>query len=303
MKRIKTASAAIATLTLLASLSACASGNSASEASGGSGGGDGDAEKSITIGLATGWDEDIAVTYLWKQVLEDNGYNVELKELSDNGPIFLGLARGDLDLYFDGWLPTTHETYWQEYGDDITDVGSWYDETALTLAVPDYVDATTIEDLAPNGEEFDKTIVGIEPGTGLMKTTKAMMPQEGLDDWSLKASSTASMLAALKKAVAAEEPIVVTLWRPHWAYGAFPIRDLEDPNGVMGKPDQIHTLAEKDFEENFPDVHEMVKDFHMTPEELADLENVIVVDGADDKDAAAREWLEDNPEFAESMTS
>ena len=35
------------------------------------------------------------------------------------------------------------------------------------------------------------------------------------------------------------EDIVVTLWRPHWAYTAFPIKDLEDPQGKLGDFDGL----------------------------------------------------------------
>lgn len=294
MTKLKTAMGALATLTLVGAMAGCATGNADNDASNGG--------KTITMGLATGWDEDIAVTYVWQEILEDKGYDVKLQKLSDNGPIFLGLARGDLDLYFDGWLPKTHASYWAEYKSDITDIGVWYDETALTLAVPDYVtDVKTIDDLAAHGDDFDNTIIGIEPGTGLMKTTSAMMSDQGLSDWSLKASSTASMLAALKKAIANEDPIVVTLWRPHWAYGAMPIHDLEDPNQVMGTPDQIHALGEKSFAKNFPDVNDMVKNFKLSADELAELEQAVVIDGKGHEDEAARKWLDEHPEFVASL--
>ena len=39
------------------------------------------------------WDEDIAVTYLWKNVLERRGYKLNLKQM-DVGPVYTGLASG-----------------------------------------------------------------------------------------------------------------------------------------------------------------------------------------------------------------
>src|SRR3546814_7006804 len=224
---------------------------------------------SVTIGYIP-WDEDIAVTYLWQHVLEENGFDVTLEQL-DVAPTFVGVAEGDLDLFFDTWLPITHEDYWTQYGDQVEDLGVWYDNAKLTIAVPEYVDATTIADLAGMEDTFGSEIVGIEAGAGLTRVTRdEAMPAYGLDGYELTTSSTTAMLAALKEATEAEEPIVVTLWRPHWAYAAFPIRDLEDPEGAMGAAEEIHTIARKGFSEEFPDLAEAISDFQRTEEHTSE---------------------------------
>lgn len=127
------------------------------------------------------WDEDIAVTYLWQKVLQDKGYEVSVEQL-DVAPTFQGIADGNVDLFFDTWLPTTHEDYWSEYGDKIEDLGVWYDNAKLTIAVPDYMEITSLDELASIGASIDYEIIGIEPGAGLTRVTKEeMMPGYGLD--------------------------------------------------------------------------------------------------------------------------
>src|SRR5699024_8813181 len=155
---------------------------------------------------------------------------------------------------------------WEQFGDQVADIGIWYDEAPLTIAVPKYMDIDSMADLKSIGDKVNKTIIGIDPGAGLTRVTQDdMMPAYGLDDWTLKPSSTSAMLAALKKATDAQEPIVVTLWRPHWAYGAFPIKDLKDPKGAMGKPDEIHVIGSKDFAEADPGLTAALKNFKMDP--------------------------------------
>lgn len=254
----------------------------------------------LTIGYIP-WDEDIAVSYLWKQVLEDNGYNVDLTQL-DVAPTFVGLSKGDIDVFFDTWLPITHEDYWKQYGDQLEDLGSWYDNASLTLAVPDYVDVDSLADLAENRDTFGGKIVGIESGAGLTRVTKdEVMPTYGLEDFNLQTSSTAAMIAALKKATDAKEPIVVTLWHPHWAYSAFPIKDLEDPEGALGGAEQIHTVARDGFSDDFPKLAEAIKSFEMSDELLADLENVVLQDHADNLEQGVKVWIADNQEFVDGM--
>src|SRR5690554_1100356 len=52
--------------------------------------------------------------------------------------------------------------------------------------------------------------------------------EAGSGSWELQTSSTPTMLTELETALENCEPIVVSLWHPHWAYAAYSIKDLED---------------------------------------------------------------------------
>lgn len=130
----------------------------------------------VEIGLIA-WDEAIAVTNVWTILLEEAGFEVNVTEL-DAGPLFEGLAAGDLHLFFDTWLPTTHEDYWAEFGDDLEQVNQWFGGSAtLNIAVPTYMNIDSLDELAAWGEDVNHSIVGIEPGAGLTRITQCtMMP-------------------------------------------------------------------------------------------------------------------------------
>jgi glycine betaine/proline transport system substrate-binding protein len=261
----------------------------------------GDTKKDLTIPIASGWDEVVAVSNLFKYVLEQHGYTVDLPTL-DVAPIFDGVATGEYDIFFDTWLPNTHKDYWQQYQDRVVDLGVWYDKAPLTIAVPEYMDIDSLADLKAIGDQVDHTITGIDPGAGLSRVTKEdMMPAYGLDDWTLKLSSTAAMLAELKTAIDNKEPIVVTLWRPHWAYSAFPIKDLDDPQGAMGAPDEIHTIASNDFVAANPGLTALLKQFRMDADALGDLENVVLQEHQDDPQAGVEAWVKANPDFVSTL--
>lgn len=262
-----------------------------------------DTKKDLTIPIAAGWDEDVAVTNLWKYVLEQNGYTVEAPTL-DIGPVFAGVAGGDYDFFFDTWLPNTHADYWKQFGDQVEDIGVWYDKAPLTIAVPDYMDIDSLDQLKSIGDKVDKTIIGIDPGAGLTRVTKDdMMPAYGLDDWTLKTSSTSAMLAELKTATEAQKPIVVTLWRPHWAYAAFPIKDLKDPKGAMGEPDEIHVIGSKEFAEADPGLVSALKNFHMDDDTLGSLEQQVLREHKDDPQAGVEAWAKEHQDFIDGMLS
>lgn len=270
--------------------------------SGGSGS-DGGGDKSLTIPIAVGWDEDIAISYLWQHVLEENGYEVDLQEL-DVAPVFIGVAKGDFDMFFDVWLPVTHSDYWSKYKDKVEDIKVWYNGSATNeISVPEYMDVSSIPDLEKVGGDVDWTVTGIDPGAGLTRLSGKALETYGLKDagYELKTSSTPAMLAALKKATEAKDPIVVTLWHPHWAYKAFPIKDLKDPEGAMGKGEEIHVIGREGLSEDHPDVYKALKSFEMDDTMLADLENTVLQEYEDDPEAGADAWAEKNKEYVDAL--
>jgi glycine betaine/proline transport system substrate-binding protein len=281
-------------------LTGCAGGDDAA----GSTPSEGGADRPIQLAVFNGWDEGIAASHLWAAILEEQGYEVELT-YADVAPVYAGLAGGDFDLVLDTWLPITHADYMDQYGDDIVDLGAWNDEAKLTIAVNEDAPIDSLEELAANADAFGNQIVGIEPGSGLMRITgDEVVPGYGLDGMTLIESSTPAMLAELQSATDAGENIVVTLWRPHWAYNAFPIKDLEDPQGLLGEAEGIHSVAATSFEEDFPEVFGWISEFQMPSDVLYSLEDAMFneYDG-DDYGPIVEQWIADNQEWVDGLTS
>ncbi|MGA5196980.1 ABC transporter permease/substrate binding protein [Streptomyces exfoliatus] len=275
------------------------SGGATPAAASGKNGGHG---KKISIGYIP-WDEGIASTYLWKELLERRGYEVETKQL-EAGALYTGLAGGQLDFQTDAWLPVTHAQYWEKYKNKLEDLGSWYGPTSLELSVPSYVKGVdSLADLKGKAGQFKGRIVGIEPSAGMMGILKDKVLKEyGLEgEYEVVDGSTPGMLAELKRAYERKEPVVVTLWSPHWAYAAHDLKKLDDPKGSWGKGDGVHTLARKGFSEENPEVGAWLKDFELTEKQLTDLEAVIQKTGKGKEQQAVRDWLDRNPGLAEKL--
>jgi glycine betaine/proline transport system substrate-binding protein len=112
------------------------------------------------------------------------------------------------------------------------------------------------------------------------------------------------MLAELDRATKNGDPVVVTLWRPHWAYSAYDIKDLEDPKGALGKAEEIHTIARAGFSEDFPDVAKWLEGFTMDDQQLGSLEELVINEYGQGKEAeAVDEWVKDNQQFFDQLTS
>jgi glycine betaine/proline transport system substrate-binding protein len=251
------------------------------------------------------WDEDIAVTYLWKNVLERRGYKLNLKQM-DVGPVYTGLASGDLDLNFDAWLPYAQANYWDKNKDRLADLGTWYEPTSLEVAVPSYVKGVkSYEDLKGKADLFDGRIIGIEPGTGEMNLLKKkVLPGYGLDkEYDVVDGSTPAMLAELKRAYAKKQPVAVVLWSPHWAYSQYDLTKLKDDKKLFGEGNTIRTIANEKFPAQYPQLTKWIKNFRMSEDELGTLEAEINQRGQGHEEEAVAAWLKEHPDVAERMTS
>ncbi|MFC4336722.1 glycine betaine ABC transporter substrate-binding protein [Salininema proteolyticum] len=261
-------------------------------------------EGEIEVAFVPWSDEDVVVSNLWKAVLEDAGYTVTLRAVEDVDVLYRGLDDGTFDLYFTSWLSKGHAFYWDEYGDGLEDFGSWYEGAGLNLTVPAYVEGVDgIEDLRGDPDLFNGEIIGIEQDSIPAKTIDdEVIPAYGLDGFDQVNTSGLAMVAELEAAVAEERPIVVGLWRPHWVYGAFDLKELDDPKGAFGEPEGLHIAGRSGFGEDFPNVAEAFRSFSMTQAELAALEAHVLRDPAyfDDRGAGVEEWLARN-EFDEYL--
>ena len=252
--------------------------------------------KTVNIGYVN-WAENVAVSNVWKVLLEEKGYKVNLKSL-EVAPLFVGLSKGDLDVFLDTWLPTTHQTYWDKYKDKLDDYGVWYTgECKMGIAVPKYVDIKSIEELKGNKDKFEGKIIGVDPGAGIMKASKKANEEYTLG-YEVVQSSEAAMMTALDKAYRDKKPIAITGWSPHWMFTKYELKYLEDPKKSYGEAEQAHMVGNKDFTTKNPEVVKMLKNFKMDEKQIGDLESLI--NGGMEPEAAAKKWITDNRALVDS---
>lgn len=170
--------------------------------------------------------------------------------------------------------------------------------TAIILAIPQ--GETVNKNASKIGTQTEFEIIGIEPGAGLMGLTKIAMTDYSLDNWNLVEGSSAAMVAELKKAYDAEEPIIVTGWTPHWMFSAYDLKYLEDPMGSFGGAEDINTLVRKGLEQDAPGAYKILDQFFW---ETSDMESVMIdVSNGSSPAEAAENWINDNPDRVAEWT-
>ncbi|WP_047982502.1 glycine betaine ABC transporter substrate-binding protein [Ornithinibacillus contaminans] len=243
------------------------------------------------------WDTEIASTNVIGKVLEDLGYDVTLTGL-DNSIMWEAVANGEADAMVAAWLPATHASQFEDYGDQMTDLGPNLEGAKIGLVVPSYMDANSIADLT---DEADMKITGIEPGSGVVGAAEQSLEDyDNLADWEVVTSSSGAMTTALGEAYENEEDIIVTGWSPHWKFSKYELKYLEDPKGTFGEAETINTMAREGLEEDMPEAYQVLDNFNWSSE---DIEAVMleISEGTDPEEAAAN-WVEANPDKVAEWT-
>jgi len=256
-------------------------------------------QKELKIGTNS-WPENIAASNMWKILLEERGYDVKLIEMSLE-MVYSGVANDALDIALEMWLPTTGKPYYDRYKDDFVLQDAWYHNTNIGLVVPEYMDIDSITDLPEHKEALEyrgqPTIFGIETGAAIMGVT-----DQAIEDYDLGMrlldSSDAAMMAALDDAYRNDEPIVVTLWSPHWAFSRYDLKYLDDPKKIYGETEEIFWLSTQSLPDTDPELVQWMNNWDLNDEQLGSL--IGAVNDADDPAEGAQQWIDDNQDLVES---
>jgi glycine betaine/proline transport system substrate-binding protein len=209
------------------------------------------------------------------------------------GIAYAALTRGDVEVLISE-IDYVAQDYWDRNKSRLEKVSIMSHGLYQAFAVPSYVDINSIEELNANADTFDGKIIGIEPGSGLMRESADALEEYDLE---LVEGSTAGMTAALKAAVDRQEPIVVTLWDPTWMFLKFDMKFLEDPKGVFSPPQSYNLIAQAGFSEEKPEAREILAGVFMPIDQVREV-NAAVSDGKT-MDEAIQDWIDANGELIE----
>ncbi|WP_252314819.1 glycine betaine ABC transporter substrate-binding protein [Sinobaca sp. H24] len=261
-------------------LAACGGGSEESEGAEEEGG-----EVNLTY---VAWESEIASSNVIKLMLEEAGQDVTLTQV-DQSPMWSSVANGDADGFVAAWLPTDMDAEYERYGDEMVDLGPNLEGNKTGLAVPEYMDIDSIEDITTDTAEH---ITGIDAGAGIMLATEEALDVYDLDI-ELLASTDAAMTSELGGKINNEEPVIVTAWQPHWKFNTYDLKFLEDPEGVFEADGEIRTMVREGLAEDNPEAYQILDNFYWTPEDM----NQVMLDVAQndmEPEEASQKWIDEN---------
>ena len=277
------------------------------------------------------WDTGWFTTEIYRQALQDLGYEVGVPTTLDNPPFYQAVAQGDVDLWVEGWFPL-HDTYRDSFESGAEIVGYVAKGGALQGYLVDKKTAdehgiTNLDDFRkPEIKElFDSNgdgkadMVACPPGWGCEEQIAKHMEEFDLNDHInlIKASYSASMADAISR-YEAGEPILFYTWTPNWTVGVLKTGEdvvwietpeateaetveglegcVDDPCEMGWEANDIRPVANSAFLEENPAVRTLLEEMSIP---LADIfaQNAKMNEGEGDQDDIERhadEWIEAN---------
>ena len=187
----------------------------------------------VTVNMARAtWDTGWWQAEVYRQLLQELGYEVGDPTTLDNPPFYQSVALGDVDLWVNGWFPL-HNTYEDTFADGAETVGYVAEGGALQGYLVDKATAdehglTHVEDLmTPEMQElFDANgdgladLVACPPGWGCEEVISHHFDELGWGEHfnAIKAGYAASMADAVGR-YQNGEPIFFYTWTPNWTVG------------------------------------------------------------------------------------
>lgn len=259
-----------------------------------------------TVRFAEGGWTDVAVTTaLARHLLEGLGYQTKSSTLSVSITL-KSLADGkDIDVFMGNWMPSM-EADMKPYqaAKSIDVVRANLENAKYTLAVNESIWNQGLKDFADIPkfkEQLGGKIYGLEPGNDGNRNIQAMIDANafGLKDAQFKVvdSSEAGMLSQVERMSRKEGAVVFLGWEPHPMNTRFKIRYLTGGDQFFGPnfgSATVYTLTRKNYASQCPNVGRLLSNLSFTLDMVSRLMSQV----RDDKikpDAAANQWLKDNP--------
>ncbi|MGE4497568.1 MAG: glycine betaine ABC transporter substrate-binding protein [Deferribacterales bacterium] len=201
------------------------------------------------------WARAVAITHVAGVLLEEMGYDVKTTSVA-NAAMWASVAEGDSDALLCAWLPITHADLYTKYKNRIVDLGPNYVDAKLGFVVPSYVTINSVTEMGASIDKFKGKIIGIDPGAGMSKAAEEAIAKNtsGIGKFEYVSGSDAIMVASLSNAIKRKEWIVVPGWQPHWMFGEWDLKILDDPDKIFGGAETINTIVRKGLDKDMPEV-------------------------------------------------
>lgn len=256
-----------------------------------------------TIRLASAaWADNTVQNAVFSAITGPLGYRVKANVYSVP-VIFRGLKNNQVDLFLDNWMPAEkamRDRYLEQKAIDV--VRADLSGAKYTLVVPAYLyrkGLKTFADIHKFAGQLHHKIYGIDPGSGGNVLIQKMIRHNAFDlgDFHLVQSSSAGMLAEVKRRYQKRQAIVFLGWEPHPMNIEFDIKYLSGGAKYFG-PHQgaatVYIVTRRGYARDCPNLGRLLSRFRLD----VGAENKMMYDiqvKSEKPAAVAHAWLKAHP--------
>lgn len=251
-------------------------------------------ETTIKMGTMA-WEDLTPISLITKKFLEQEGLTVELSDFSEWGIAYAALTKGDVDILA-SQINYVASDYFSKNRNRLEKISVVSHGMQQRFVVPAYMPIDSIEQLNEIADQVDHKIIGIEPGSGLMREADDALEAYDLD-YAIVEGSTTAMVAQLQSSMQRNEPIVTMLWDPSWMIQKFDVKFLDDPKQAFAPPQTYYWIGRKGFSAENSHVREIVASVYVPIEDIAAIN--AEMNAGKSVEEAVDAWWEANADLVE----
>lgn len=183
--------------------------------------------------------------------------------LVNNQEVWRSVAEGKADATIVPWMPNSDAYLEKKYGNQLENLGANLKGCKMGLVVPAYVTVDSVAELKNHAHRFKNKIYTLQRRTGIGQLTREVLKTYNLHDFDVIHDEEEAMLQSLDQAIKNQEWIIITGWQPHYKFGVYDLKFLEDPKGVFGKEEYCTTLVKKGLREENTELYQTFKNFEI----------------------------------------
>ncbi|WP_432408964.1 glycine betaine ABC transporter substrate-binding protein [Wukongibacter sp. M2B1] len=161
------------------------------------------------------------------------------------------------------WMPYSCKEHWERYNTNLEEIGANTHGCRSGLAVPRYVDIDIIEDLLHYGNKFDNKIYSVRRTWNIGSLMQDVKEKYNLDNIEIVYMDEDELFRVLEEKYKRKEWVVISGWRPHYVFGEYELKFLDDPKNVLGKEEHLTTYVNRNLKSKNPKLYEIIKGFKM----------------------------------------
>ncbi|MFP4698188.1 MAG: glycine betaine ABC transporter substrate-binding protein [Eubacteriales bacterium] len=220
----------------------------------------------IRIGFQS-YPSSIVETFLLKNILEEKGYKVSLKNV-EKDDVFDALKENEIDVSLGSLLPDLDYTKTIKYEKHINNLAINYDSSSLNLYVPSYTHIATTEELNFYKNKFGKKIFVINNSHTLKEQLNNWIVENDFDFKIIECTAN-ELDEMLNEGIINKDWIIFAGWEPHYLLGKYDLRALEGERFSNIYPQQKHTIVRSRFKNQ--KVIKILQDFFVEPWDMNEL--------------------------------
>lgn len=174
-----------------------------------------------------------------------------------NTHLFKSIADNTVQGTLAPWMPSM-EGFYQQHSNEVETLGINTPECIMGLAVPSYSPINKISDIGDYLSDFNGIIYSCRRTTYIGSIMPNLLRDYGLDNIQVEYLDEEAIFSKVTSLYKSKKQFIFTGWKPHYIFGEFQLKILEDNKKLFGIEESMTTFVNKGLKHSQPELYQLM---------------------------------------------